>query len=333
MGRMKNTVVCLGELLIDFVPETNGLALSDVAGFRRTAGGAPANVAATVSKLGGVSRFIGKVGADPFGDYLRERLADAGVDVTQSLLRTVEAQTGLAFVSLKADGERDFLFYRSPAADMLLAPEEIDEGWLGDAAVFHFGSVSLIAEPAREATETAAKAARAGGTIVSYDPNVRLPLWPSPEEARAAIVARVELADLVKLSEEEALFLTGESDAAAGAHALLDLGPKAVVVTLGAEGCQLFTAAGSVTVPGYRIETVDTTGAGDGFAGGLLYRLARLGVTPDTLGERLSDASFAQDVLGFANAVGALATTKRGAIPSLPTLSEAEALIASRRKL
>jgi len=329
---MKQTVVCLGELLIDFVPETNGLALSDVASFRRAAGGAPANVAAAVSKLGGTSRFIGKVGADPFGDYLYDTLRESGVDVS-TLLRTNEARTGLAFVSLRTDGERDFLFYRSPAADMLLTPEEISPGVMADAAVFHYGSVSLIADPCRSATDCAARLARDTGAIVSYDPNVRLSLWADEAVARETILARLGFADLVKVSEEEVGFLTGEShNLAAGAAKLLAAGPSVIVVTLGAEGCRVYTASSSRAVPGLHVDAVDTTGAGDGFMGGLLYELARRGVRASELADAFEDASFADEALGFANAVGAVTVTKRGAIPALPTLSAVAARIAEERK-
>jgi fructokinase len=154
-------VVCLGELLIDFVPEENGQPLADVGLFRKAAGGAPANVAAAVAKLGGASRFIGKVGRDPFGVYLKRTLEETGVEA--AVLDSDEAKTGLAFVSLRQDGERDFLFFRDPAADMLLRAEEIAEAWLADAAIFHFGSVSLIAEPCRTATLDAARRAKALG--------------------------------------------------------------------------------------------------------------------------------------------------------------------------
>lgn len=330
---MKQTVVCLGELLIDFVPETNGLALSDVASFRRAAGGAPANVAAAVSKLGGTSRFIGKIGSDPFGDYLYDTLEAAGVDIASTLLRTEEARTGLAFVSLRSDGERDFLFYRSPAADMLLKPEEISPSVFADAAVFHYGSVSLIEEPCRSATDHAARLAREAGAIVSYDPNVRLALWPDEAAARETILARLPLADLVKVSEEEIGFLTGESaDLAAGAAKLLAAGPSVIVVTLGAKGCRVFTASASRAVPGVRVDAVDATGAGDGFVGGLLYELARQGVEAPQLAGAFADASFADEALRFANAVGAITATKRGAIPALPTFSAVAALLEEERK-
>ncbi|MDF2717920.1 MAG: kdgK [Paenibacillus sp.] len=316
----KNMVVCLGELLIDFVPQSNGLPLSQVGTFHRAAGGAPANVAAAVAKLGGRSRFIGKVGRDPFGEYLHAAMKEAGVE--PALVATDEARTGLAFVSLREDGERDFVFFRNPAADMLLRKDEVEDAWLRDAAIFHFGSVSLIAEPCRTATLDAARRARAHGALVSYDPNVRLPLWTNADFARRTILDQLPSADLVKVSEDEIGFLYGGVSIEEGARLMLGLGPRCVVVTLGSAGCRVFTQTGDITVPGVSVEPVDTTGAGDGFVGGLLWRLADAGIRADALGDALADPTFAVDALRFANAVGALATTKRGAIPALPTRSE-----------
>ncbi len=318
----KRHVVCLGELLIDFIPETNGLPLCEVGAFRKAAGGAPANVAAAVARLGGKSRFIGKIGRDPFGDFLKRTLEDVGVEA--ALLESNEAKTGLAFVSLRSDGERDFLFFRDPAADMLLRAEEVREDWLADAAVYHFGSVSLISEPCRTATLEAARRARALGALVSYDPNVRLALWPSEDAAREEILRQMPLADVVKVSEEEIDFLLGEG-LTTGAQHLLGLGPKVLVVTLGPRGCRVVTARQDVLVPGRPVEAVDTTGAGDGFVGGMLFQLASLGVTPAGIAEALGDAATAQRVFAFANRVGAITTTRRGAIPALPTFEEISA--------
>jgi fructokinase len=315
----RRTVVCLGELLIDFVPEANGQALADVPAFRRAAGGAPANVAAAVAKLGGRSRFIGKIGRDPFGEHLRRTLEQAGVEA--ALVETDEARTGLAFVSLREDGERDFLFYRHPAADMLLRSDEVKDAWLRDAAVYHFGSVSLISEPCRSATLDAALRAKALGVLVSYDPNVRLPLWPSAEAARSEIIVHMGLADVVKVSEEEVEFLLGRGTAE-GAKELLAMGPKAIVVTLGPAGCRVITAASDIVVPGTPVSAVDTTGAGDGFVGGVLYQLALRGVTADTLAAVVSDPTVCGALFDFANRVGAITTTRRGAIPALPTMTE-----------
>jgi fructokinase len=317
-----NCVVCLGELLIDFVPEENGRALADVESFRKAAGGAPANVAAAVAKLGGTSRFIGKIGNDPFGAFLKRSLEEVGVQA--AVVESSEAKTGLAFVSLRQDGERDFLFFRDPSADMLLRADEIEEAWLADAAIFHFGSVSLISEPCRSATLEAAWRARALGALVSYDPNVRLALWPSADAARQEILQQLPLADVVKVSEEEIEFLLG-TDATTGAQQLLERGAKVVVITLGAQGCRVVTARQDLWVPGKPAAAVDTTGAGDGFVGGMLFQLAALAVTPATVADAFGDAETAKRVLAFANRVGAITTTRRGAIPALPTLAEVQA--------
>jgi fructokinase len=316
---MNRTVVCLGELLIDFVPEQNGQALSDVPAFRRAAGGAPANVAAAVAKLGGRSRFIGKIGRDPFGQYLRETLEQVGVEA--ALVETDEARTCLAFVSLREDGERDFLFYRNPSADMLLRTEELRPEWLADAAVYHFGSVSLISEPCRTATLDAARMAADKGVLVSYDPNVRLPLWPSAEQAKSEILAQMPLADIVKVSEEEIEFLLGR-DVLSGARELLAMGPKAIVVTLGPAGCRVITRKSDQQVSGIRVDAVDTTGAGDGFVGGMLFQLAALGIGAKEIETAFENAELLTKVFGFANRVGAITTTRRGAIPALPTMEE-----------
>ncbi|MDQ0871382.1 fructokinase [Paenibacillus sp. V4I3] len=317
----KTYIVCLGELLIDFVPEVNGQALADVTSFQRAAGGAPANVSAAVAKLGGDARFIGKIGRDPFGDFLVRTLDEVGVHT--AVVQTDEAKTGLAFVSLRADGERDFLFFRDPAADMLLRADEVQAQWLEDAAVYHFGSVSLIAEPCRTATLDAARRARDFGALVSYDPNVRLALWPSADAARAEILAQLPLADVVKVSEEEVEFLLGV-DATTGAQQLLQRGPKVIIITLGPGGCRVVTARQDVVIPGTPVAAVDTTGAGDSFVGGMLYQLVSLGATPANIVDVLAETGAAQQVFAFANRVGAITTTRRGAIPALPTLTEVQ---------
>ncbi|MFT9847468.1 PfkB family carbohydrate kinase [Aneurinibacillus sp. REN35] len=320
------TIVALGEMLIDFIPETNGQALEDVLSFKKAPGGAPANVASAVAKLGGSARFLGKVGADPFGDFLIRTLSDAGVD-TKRIVQTSEAKTGLAFVSLREDGERDFLFYRDPSADMLLTEAEITADAFIGSAVFHFGSISLIAEPARSATIKAARLAREAGLLVSYDPNLRLPLWPGGEqEARTTIREYVPLADMVKVSEEELVFLTGESAIEAGADWFFAQGVQLLVVTLGKEGCAYVRPDSQVChAASFAVQAIDATGAGDGFVGGLLYRLAEGEVSPKTLAQLPDDTLM--ESIRFASAVGALTTTKRGAISALPSLAEVETFI------
>ena len=201
-------VVSLGELLIDFVPTTAGVALTEAEAFIMAPGGAPANVAVGLARHGVSPGFMGQVGDDAFGHFLAQTLRDNGVD-TAALRFTPEARTALAFVSLKADGERDFMFYRHPSADMLYRPEAIDADYVVGAKIFHFGTISLISEPARSATLRAVGIAREAGRLVSYDHNLRLPLWTDAEVARATIKLGWSLAHVIKVSEEELSFLSG----------------------------------------------------------------------------------------------------------------------------
>src|SRR5947209_16557667 len=201
-------VVCLGEALIDFVADTAGVSLAECPGFRKAPGGAPANVAVGLARLGVPASFVGKVGDDPFGRFLRDTIAEAGVD-TEPMRLSPEARTGLAFVSLMANGERDFLFYRHPSADMLLRWDEVPESLFAGARVLHHGSITLISEPSRTATVVAAAHAREAGCLVSYDVNLRRPLWESDAAARAGIKDGLAGVDLVKMSEEEGEFLFG----------------------------------------------------------------------------------------------------------------------------
>ncbi len=308
-------VITCGELLIDFVPLESGLPLIDTPGFLRAPGGAPANVAVGLARLGVSAGFMGKVGDDPFGHFLARTLREN--DVNTACLRFDQtARTALAFVSLTAEGERDFLFYRHPSADMLWAPEEVDPDYVRSARIFHYGSISLISEPSRSATLHAIELAQEAGALISYDPNLRLPLWPSAEDARAGIELGWQYADLVKVSEEEIAFLTGTDDIEAGIERLWGGRLKLLAATLGRDGCLWRTANGSGRAPGFQVETVDTTGAGDGFVAGLLAGL----LDRDLAIEEEALAGLCR----FANAVGALTTTRRGAIPALPTRQAVE---------
>ncbi len=302
--------ICLGELLIDFVPTVTGAGLIDAPAFVKAPGGAPGNVAVGLARLGVPSAFMGKVGDDPFGHFLANTLAEAGVDVSPLRFST-EARTALAFVSLRADGEREFMFYRHPSADMLFAPEEVDADAIKGAKLLHFGSISLIGEPSRGATLHAVDAARAAGCLVSYDPNLRLPLWPDVTAARDGMLLGLKKAHVVKLSDDESEFLTGLRDLDAARQALWHDELKLMVITRGRAGCVYFTPAFSGTVESFPVEAVDTTGAGDGFVAGLLQGLL---ADPATV----QDEARLRELCRFANAVGALATTQRGAIPALP---------------
>lgn len=327
-------LVSLGELLIDFVPQIRGVRLREVTAFQRAPGGAPANVAVGFSKLGGKSVFISKVGEDEFGYFLKEVLEREGVETTY-IFTTKEAPTGLAFVSLRKDGERDFIFYRNPAADMLLRPEEIEEKVIAGSEIFHFGSISLISEPSRGATLLAAEYAVKHHKIVSFDPNLRPPLWPGLVEAKKQILGGLKYATILKVSQEELEFITGEANINAAAGELFKNYPalKVVAVTLGKDGCLLCLKKQKFYIRGFSLNTVDATGAGDGFTAGLLSYLHREMVRaqaekgPAFLDGR-QDEEFWRAAGRFANAAGGLVTTKEGAIPGMPDRHEVERLLA-----
>ena len=302
--------VCLGELLIDFVPTVTGTGLVDAPAFKKAPGGAPANVAVGLARLGATAAFVGKVGDDAFGRFLADTLAAAGVDVG-ALRFTGDARTALAFVSLRADGDREFMFYRHPSADMLLAPDDIDVDLIAGAKLLHFGSISLIGEPSLSATLHAVQAACDAGLLISYDPNLRLALWPDAEAARAGIMLGWPNADVIKLSEDELAFLTGDADPIRAGRSLWHERLRLLVVTRGSEGCIYLTPDQEGEVGGFRVEAVDATGAGDAFVAGLLSGL----LTDPTV---CDDAARLRDLCRLANAAGALATTERGAIPALP---------------
>jgi len=305
------TVVAHGELLIDFVPTVSGVTLLEAPAFIKAPGGAPANVAVGLARLGVSAGFMGQVGDDVFGRFLAQTLRDQGVDVS-ALRFSKDARTMLAFVSLRSDGERDFVFYRHPSADMLYAPAHVDPAYVRAARVFHFGSISLISEPACAATLYAVDVARAAGVLVSYDPNLRLGLWPSAEAARAGVQRAWALAHFIKVSEEELTFLAGTDDPEKAVDILWHPDLRLLVVTCGRAGCRYITSRFSGEVPGFSVNVVDTTGAGDGFVAGLLKGLL------DNL-DALDREPQLRAICRYANAVGALTTTLRGAIPALPT--------------
>lgn len=312
-------VVALGESLIDFTPDGHndmGMRL-----FSRNPGGAPANVLAMYARLGGKTAFIGKVGDDGFGRFLRDTLAQAGIH-TGGMRLTGACGTTLAFVQLDESGDRSFSFYRKPGADILLEAEEVDLALVESCGVFHFGSVSLTDEPCRSATLYGARRARAAGAVISYDPNYRPLLWDSEARAVAEMTAALDLADIVKVSEEEMVLLTGRTDLEEGARALMAHGAALVLVTRGPEGAWFLARGGRGLVPAYPVHAVDTTGSGDAFLGALLWRLG--GKSAADLG-RISQGEWEGHV-AFANAAGGLTATKKGAIPALPSEEEILAL-------
>ncbi|KAH7293586.1 hypothetical protein KP509_28G031900 [Ceratopteris richardii] len=306
-------VLCFGEMLIDFVPTLSGYSLADAPSFKKAPGGAPANVSVAVSRLGGHSAFIGKVGDDEFGHMLKGILVHNGVDSSGVRFDT-NARTALAFVTLQDDGERSFMFYRNPSADMLLQESELDTDLLRKASIFHYGSISLIAEPCRSTHLAAMKIAKNSGALLSYDPNLRLPLWPSAEEARKGILSIWNEADIIKVSDDEVQFLTSGEDPDnedVVRQYLWHPGLKLLLITMGQAGCKYYTKTFHGQVPGFKVSAIDATGAGDAFVGGMLSQL----VGDTTL---YQDEERLREALRFANACGALTTTERGAIPALP---------------
>lgn len=307
-------VVSFGEMLIDFVPTVGGVSLAEAPAFKKAPGGAPANVAVGISKLGGSSAFIGKVGADEFGYMLADILKQNNVD-TSGMRFDSNARTALAFVTLRADGEREFLFFRNPSADMLLHESELDKNLLKKAKIFHYGSISLIDEPCKSAHIAAMSIAKNSGCILSYDPNLRLALWPSAEAARKAIMSIWDQANIIKISEDEITFLTGgddPNDDNVVFKKLFHPNLKVLIVTEGSKGCRYYTKDFRGWVGGVKVKPVDTTGAGDAFVGGFLYCIAN--------DQRIfQDEKLMRKALYFANVCGAITVTERGAIPSLPT--------------
>ncbi len=315
-------VTALGEILIDFTE--SGVSGSGGALYERNAGGAPANVAAAVARLGGKAAFVGKVGADPFGGFLKDTLLSLGVDVS-GLRVSPDAHTTLAFVSLGPRGERSFSFCRNPGADTGLRADELEPRAVGSTRVLHVGSLSLTHEPSRGATFAAIERARSSGALVSYDPNWRPSLWADRAAACELMKRVVPLADIVKVSEEELDLLYGiapktEADLERGARAILASGPRLALVTLGDQGTFWSTASSGGLVSAFASDAVDTTGAGDAFVGALLWRLTRLDRSADPF-DRDAD-SIAADVR-FANAAAAVCVRRRGAIPALPSFHEA----------
>lgn len=294
-----------------------GVLLAEAPAFSKAAGGAPANVAVGISRLGGSSAFVGKVGKDEFGFMLADILKQNKVD-NSGMRFDPKARTALAFVTLRHDGEREFLFFRHPSADILLHESELDKDLLKKARIFHYGSISLIEEPCKSAHLAAMKIVKAAGGFLSYDPNLRKQLWPSEEAARDGIMSIWDQADMIKVSEDEITFLTGGDDPYDDNVVMKKLfhpNLKLLIVTEGSEGCRYYTQSFKGKVAGVKVKPVDTTGAGDAFVGGILSSLA----SDQNI---LKDEKRLREALHFANACGAVTVTKRGAIPSLPTKDE-----------
>ncbi|MFZ5986579.1 MAG: PfkB family carbohydrate kinase [Bacillota bacterium] len=315
-------VTALGELLIDFTPA--GVSEQGNICFERNPGGAPANVLVSISRLGGKTAFIGKVGDDIFGHYLAGVLKENNIE-TAGLRFGKEVKTTLAFVQLDHLGDRSFSFYREPGADTMLEPPEVDYDLINNSKIFHFGSLSLTDEPSKSATLAALKHAKEKGCIISYDPNLRPALWKSLDQAYQEIRSVMGYANILKISEEELEFITGEKDLERGSMDIYrQYGIDVVLVTRGSKGCFFRLKEETGLKPTFNeLKSIDTTGAGDAFLGGFLYSLISRGI--GNLSE-LSCEKLEQIVL-FSNAVASICTTRKGAIPAMPGLSEVNRLL------
>lgn len=309
-------VCTLGELLIDFTP--CGISAGGQRLFEQNPGGAPANVLAALARLGASTAFIGKVGNDMHGQFLKETLIRENI-CTDGLVMDESVFTTLAFVALNDKGERSFSFARRPGADTMLREEELNTELLHSCRIFHTGSLSLTDEPCRSAVFAALREAKAAGAVCSYDPNYRAPLWPDRETGVRHMRSVLPFIDVMKLSDEETALLTEYEAPEEAAAALVAGGIPLVVVTLGAHGAYVRTREGGETVPGFASRVVDTTGAGDSFWGGFLYKLSRSGKKPAEV-----SLQEAVEFALFANAVASLCVEGRGGIPAMPGIEPVE---------
>ncbi|WP_216829612.1 aminoimidazole riboside kinase [Alkalihalobacterium elongatum] len=313
---MKQGVISLGEALIDFIPLDN-----ENISYQKSAGGAPANVAVGLARLGTNSTFLGKVGDDVLGHFLKNTLDQYGVQ-TDYMFLDEKTRTGVVFVTLAANGERSFDFYINPSADQMLTTDEIEPNLFVRNKILHFGSISLINDPARSATKKAVALAKENRMLISYDPNLRLNLWPSETAARTGIVSMLDQADVLKISEEELEFITGKKDLAEGIEALAIYEIPLIFITLGADGCIVYLNGQRQSVPAMKVNAIDTTGAGDAFVSGILYSL-------NNTEQPLSSLTLEEVVTmaRFASVSGGLAASTKGAMTALPTLEKVEEML------
>jgi fructokinase len=317
-------VVCVGECLVDFLPGESGRRVRDVTAWKPCIGGSLANVSVGVARLGGRSAYVGVVGEDEFGHFLRNGLAAEGVDVSH-MRQTAEARTGLVFISLDERGERSFCFFRTRSAEFLLSERDVDPTFLGRARVVHFGTNSLKLPEARSAMLRTVDAARAAGRIVSCDPNLRLQAWEDPEMLRTLLGHLLPLGTVVKLSEEEVLFATGRSDAEEALRYLAGQGVTLPVVTRGEAGAVFLWRGEVVRVPAPQARVVDTTGAGDGFMAAFIHGLSQRYADAAALaGARREDL---EALATFACAVGARVVEHIGAVTGLPSRDDVAGLL------
>lgn len=314
----KYDVIALGELLIDFT--MNGQSEQGNNMFEACPGGAPCNVLALLNKMGKKTAFIGKVGKDQFGTLLRDTITEAGIDAS-NLMVDENVNTTLAFVHTFPDGDREFSFYRNPGADMMLTADEVNPEVVKDTKVFHFGTLSMTHGGVREATKKAVETAKANGCLVSFDPNLRPPLWSSLDLAKEQMEYGFGKCDILKISDNEIQFVSGKEDYDEGIAYLQETyNIPLILLTMGKDGSRAYYKGMRVERPGFSVKAIETTGAGDTFCGSSLNYLVEHdfeNLTEEQLGEMLT----------FANAAAALVTTKKGAIKAMPVKEEVLELI------
>ena len=314
----KFDVIALGELLIDFT--MNGQSEQGNNMFEACPGGAPCNVLALLNKMGKKTSFLGKVGKDQFGTLLRDTITEAGIDASHLMIDD-KVNTTLAFVHTFPDGDREFSFYRNPGADMMLTEDEVDPAFIAQTKLFHFGTLSMTHDGVRAATKKAVQAAKDAGCLVSFDPNLRPPLWSSLDLAKEQMEYGFGVCDILKISDNEIQFVSGKEDYDEGIAYLQEkYNIPLILLTMGKSGSRAYYKGKCVERPGFAVKAIETTGAGDTFCGSSLNYIVEHGLedlTEDQLGELLT----------FANAAAAIVTTKKGAIRSMPERAEVEALI------
>ena len=316
---MNYDVTALGELLIDLTQ--NGMSEQGNPILEANPGGAPCNVLACLSKMGHKTAFIGKVGKDGFGEQLTKGLEETGIS-TEGLQYDTQVHTTLAVVHTYADGDRDFSFYRNPGADMMLRPEELDADMIRNSKIFHFGSLSMTDEPVRSAHLQALKVAEEAGVLRSYDPNLRPPLWPNLEVAKENILELMAHCDILKISDNEIQWLSGKEDYDEGiAWLRSQFDIPLIFLTLGKNGSRAYCGDVRTQQAGFKMNTIETTGAGDTFFGSVLHHVLTLGWRPYTKEEL-------DTMLRFANAAAALVTTRRGALRVMPSAAEIAEVLA-----
>lgn len=313
----KYDVTALGELLIDFTE--NGKSAQGNPLFEANPGGAPCNVLAMLSKLGHKTAFIGKVGDDFFGTQLKNAIEEVGI-CSDYLYRSKDVHTTLALVHTLKDGDRDFSFYRNPGADMMLTEDEIFEELIQNSKIFHFGTLSMTHDGVRKATQKAIGIAKEAGVLISFDPNLRPPLWESLDIAKEQILYGLGYCDILKISDNEIQWLTGKEDYTDGVNWIKERFPEItlILVSMGKEGSRAYYNDLIVEVPALiQKNTIETTGAGDTFCGCVLHDICQYGLT-----ERTADSL--KQMLAFANAAASLITTKKGALRVMPQKTEVE---------